>query len=155
MNYKKLVISLLLPHMAGIAGAFFTIPSVYIWYEGLVKPAFSPPNWIFGPVWFILYTLMGFSVYIIWESVYEYKNAREAVFLFWVHLLFNAMWTVLFFNLKDIALAFFDIMIIWVMIAVLMSRFYKISKTAAYLLVPYFVWVSYASMLNLFIWAMN
>jgi translocator protein len=158
MNYKKLLISLLLPQFAGIIGSFFTVSAIATWYVGLQKPVFSPPNWLFGPAWVTLYFLMGLSVYIIWSKVDSFQQIRGvklALWIFWVHLFFNAVWSIIFFGMRNPALAFADIIIIWIFIVILIVKFWNIRKTAAYLLIPYLLWVSFASVLNYSLWQLN
>jgi translocator protein len=148
MNYKRLIISLAFPQLAGIVGSLFTISTIPTWYATLEMPSFSPPNWLFGPVWILLYILMGISVYLIWQ-----KKCRTL--LFWVHLFFNALWSIIFFGLQNPGLAFVNIIIIWLLIVVLMVQFWKVRKLSTYLLIPYLLWVSFASVLNYFIWYLN
>jgi len=155
MNYKRLIISLALPQLAGLVGSVFTTSAIPNWYAALEKPSFSPPNWIFGPAWILLYILMGISVYLIWQRVNENKTARGALWLFWIHLFFNAIWSIIFFGLHNPGLAFTDIIIIWLLIVVLMIKFWPINKWSTYLLIPYLFWVSFASVLNYFIWYLN
>jgi len=155
MNYKRLIISLALPQLAGIIGSFFTTPAISTWYATLQRPSFSPPNWIFGPVWIILYILMGISVYLIWQQIEKNKTAKGALWLFWVHLVFNASWSIIFFGLQNPGLAFINIIIIWLLIIALMIKFWKINRWATYLLIPYLLWVGFASVLNYFIWYLN
>ena len=155
MNYKRLIISLALPQSAGLVGSFFTTSAIPTWYATLQKPSFSPPNWIFGPVWILLYILMGISIYLIWQRIEENKKIRGAMWLFWVHLFFNAIWSIIFFGLHNPGLAFINIIIIWILIIVLMFKFWPINKWATYLLIPYLLWVSFASILNYFIWHLN
>ncbi len=150
MNYKKLIICLGLPQLAGLVGSIFTISAIPVWYAGLQRPTFSPPNWIFGPAWILLYILMGISVYLIWQ-----KGEKQALWLFWIHLFFNATWSIIFFGLQSPFWALLNIIIIWLFIITLMIKFWKINKWATYLLVPYFLWVSFASILNYFIWYLN
>ena len=150
MNYKRLIVSLVFPQIAGIVGSVFTISAIPTWYATLQKPSFSPPNWIFGPVWILLYILMGISIYLIWQ-----KEKKETFWFFWIHLAFNALWSIIFFGLKEPGLAFINIIIILFMIIILMIKFYKINKWASYLLIPYFLWVSFASLLNFFIFYLN
>ncbi|TRZ78178.1 tryptophan-rich sensory protein [bacterium] len=154
MKYKRLAISLAIPQLAGLAGSFFTAPAIQSWYVTLQKPSFSPPNWIFGPAWITLYLIMGVSIYLIWDKLDE-QNARGVFRLFWIHLFFNATWSMIFFGLHNPMLAFINIAIIWIFIIVLIFKFWKINKWASYLLVPYFFWVSFASVLNYFIWYLN
>ena len=155
MSYKRLIISLALPQLAGIVGAFFTSPAIPGWYANLIKPSFSPPNWLFGPVWITLYILMGISVYLIWQKIKQNKKAVGTLWLFWTHLFFNAIWSIIFFGLQNPGLAFINIIIIWLMIVVLIIKFWRINRWAAYLLIPYLLWVSFASALNCFIWYLN
>ncbi len=155
MNYKRLIIALLLPQLAGILGSFFTASAIPTWYAALEKPFFSPPNWIFAPAWITLYALMGISAYLIWQKVGENKAAKSALWLFWLHLFFNAIWSIIFFGLRNPGLAFVDIVIIWLLIIVLIVKFWRINRWAAYLLIPYLLWVGFASALNYFIWYLN
>ncbi len=155
INYKRLFISLALPQIAGLVGGFFTASSVAVWYAGLIKPSFSPPNWVFGPVWIILYFLMGVSAYFIWQKIEQNKVAISALWLFWIHLFFNASWSIVFFGMQNPGLAFVNLIIIWIMIVVLMIKFWKINRCSTYLLIPYFLWVSFAGILNYFIWFLN
>lgn len=162
MNYKRLSISLILPQLAGIIGSFFTISAIPLWYTTLNKPSFSPPNWVFGPAWILLYILMGISVYLVWNKYSQTPNEnskkkylRTSLQFFWIHLFFNAIWSLIFFGLQNPALAFINIMIIWLMIIILIKRFWKINKWSSYLLIPYLLWVSFASVLNLSIWFLN
>lgn len=155
MNYKKLIISLALPQLAGIIGSLFTSPAISGWYANLIKPSFSPPNWLFGPVWILLYILMGISVYLIWQKIEQDKKAKGAMRLFWIHLFFNAVWSIIFFGLQNPGLAFINIVIIWLLIIVLIIKFWKINRWAACLLMPYLLWVSFATVLNYFIWHLN
>jgi tryptophan-rich sensory protein len=139
----------------GILGSFTTIGSIPNWYAYLNKPVFSPPNWIFGPVWSVLYILMGISIYLIWLKGFKTKKIREAVYLFGVQLILNAIWTPVFFGLKNTMAAFVIIVLMWLFILKTIMAFQKINKTAAYLLYPYLAWVSFASILNFSIWFLN
>lgn len=147
-NIFKLIISILICQSAGLIGSVFTAPAIQGWYSNLIRPSFSPPNWLFGPVWTLLYILMGIAFYLIWVK-------RGVSILFIIHLFFNALWSVLFFGLKNPLLALIDLIIIWLFILVLIISFYKIKKLAAWLLVPYLFWVSFAGALNLYIWVLN
>jgi len=160
VNYKRLIISLAAPQLAGLIGSFFTIPAISTWYTLLQKPSFSPPNWLFGPAWIVLYILMGISIYLIWSAyakapAEKNKKIKPTLWLFWIHLFFNAIWSIIFFGFQNPGLAFLNILIIWVFIVVLMVKFWRINKLAAYLLIPYFLWVSFASILNYYIWYLN
>lgn len=155
MNLKRLIISLVLPQLAGIVSSFFTVSAIPTWYAAIQKPSFNPPNWIFGPVWLSLYFLMGISVYLIWQKLEEDKKAKTAMWLFWIHLFFNATWSIIFFGLRSPGLALINLGVIWVFIFILMIKFWQINKWSACLLVPYFIWVSFAGVLNYFIWYLN
>lgn len=133
---------------AGIIGSVFTFSSIPTWYAALNKPSFSPPNWVFGPVWTILYLLMGISLYLVWQK-------KKVPAVFWVQLVLNALWSVIFFGLKNPVLAMLDIAVLWVAIYLTIKSFYPISKIAAYLLLPYLLWVTLASVLNLSIVILN
>lgn len=152
-NLPKLVASLLVCHLAGIVGSVFTVPAVTSWYPTLVKPSFSPPNYLFGPVWLTLYTLMGISLYLIWQK--KTKKVKEALILFSLHLFLNALWSIIFFGLKSLAFAFGEIVILWFFILAVIYKFWKIEPKAGILLIPYFLWVSFASILSYSIWVLN
>jgi len=154
-NLPKLVASLFVCHLAGIAGSVFTTTSVVSWYPTLVKPSFSPPNYLFAPAWLTLYTLMGISLYLVWQKKTEKKKVRQALILFSIHLFFNALWSIIFFGLKNIALAFIEIIILWFLILTVIYKFWKIEPKAGILLIPYFLWVSFASILSYSICFLN
>jgi len=154
-KWLRLFFAILFCQGAGVVGSFFTVSAIDGWYKFLIKPVFSPPNWIFGPVWLTLYTLMGLALFIVWQKRLDSKNVRFAFWFFIIHLVFNALWSVVFFGFQDIRFAFVVILILWMMIAVLMLKFYKINRVSAYLLMPYFLWVSFATILNYSIWQLN
>ncbi len=139
----------LLCQTAGTIGSIFTFSAIPNWYAYLNKPFFNPPNWIFGPVWTTLYTLMGISVYLVW------KKRKGIPFWFWVQLVLNALWSILFFGLQNPILAFVGVIFLWLSIFLTITSFYRIHKTAAYLLVPYLLWVTFASLLNASIALLN
>lgn len=145
----KFLFAIVLCEGAGIIGSVFTTPAIGSWYATLAKPSFNPPNWIFGPVWTGLFFLMGVALYLVWSSG---KLTRIAVLVFFQQLALNILWSVLFFGMHNPMLAFVEIIVLW--FAILMTIFYfaKISKTAAWLLVPYILWVSFAGFLNFSIW---
>ena len=149
----KLILSLILPQLAGAIGALFTVNAIPTWYMFLNKPSFSPPNWLFGPVWLILYLMMGISLYLNWIS--KKKPAKDNIHLFFIHLFFNLIWTPIFFGAKNLSLALLVIFIIWMLIIAMIFRFYKVNKFSSYLLVPYLLWVSFATILNFFILVLN
>lgn len=144
----KLILSILICQAAGILGSLFTISSVDTWYSELAKPFFSPPNWVFGPAWITLYTLMGISLYILWEKKAKLK-------LFFAQLIFNAAWTPIFFGLRQPVPALVEIIILWFLILLTIIQAWKKSAWAAYLLLPYIAWVSFAILLNAAIVVLN
>lgn len=150
-----MIISILVCQFTGFIGSLFTAPSIPAWYAALSKPAFNPPNSIFAPVWIILYILMGISAYLIWREKVCDRNVRMALIIFTFQLLLNALWSFLFFGLHSPSSAFFEINILWLTILVTIFSFMKISKPAGILLLPYLLWVGFASILNLFIWKLN
>lgn len=154
-NWPRLLMSLVIGQSAGLIGSFFTMPQIYSWYSTLVKPSFNPPNWVFGPVWTLLYVLMGISLYLVWQSTANKKKKDKAVAIFSAQLILNIFWSIIFFALHSPGFAFLEIIILWISIAWTASLFYKINKTAAYLLLPYIAWVSFASVLNFAIWYLN
>ncbi len=154
-NFLKLAGSIVLCELVGIISTSFTIASIPTWYRALNKPFFSPPNWVFGPVWTILYALMGVSLYLVWKRGAKNKKAKKAVLYFMIQLAFNFLWSLVFFGLHSPMLAFVTIVFLWITILVSIMKFYPLSKTAAYLLIPYIIWVSFASILNLSIVVLN
>jgi len=155
MNYKRLIVSLALPQLAGIAGSLFTVSAIPDWYANLQKPLLSPPNWVFGSVWTLLYILMGVSVYLVWQRVGDSKKDRRVLWLFWIHLFFNALWSVIFFGLHNPGAALVNLIIIWLFVIVLISKFWRVRKLSSCLLIPYLLWVSFAGYLNYHIWILN
>ena len=154
-NVPKLVYSIVICQLAGVIGSFFTFPSISTWYAALEKPSFNPPNWIFSPVWITLFILMGVSLYLVWSQGTKTKYVKIALTLFGIQLSLNILWSIIFFGLKSPFFAFIEIAILWVAISLTIFKFSKISKTAAYLLIPYILWVSFAAVLNFSIWVIN
>lgn len=124
------------------------------WYGSLKKPAWNPPSWLFGPVWSTLYTMMAVSAWLVWKRGGWSAQSRPLVW-FLAQWFLNALWTPLFFGLHRPDLAFAEILLLWTTIAVTLSQFWRVSRTAAWLLVPYLLWVSFATMLNYVLWRMN
>jgi len=149
----KLVISVAIPLIVGFLGSLFTTPYVKTWFATIIKPSFSPPNWIFAPVWTFLFILMGISLFLVWNS--KSKNKKSAIILFGIQLFLNLTWSVLFFTLHNPLASFIEIIFLWIFILLTIFSFYKISKNSAYLLIPYLLWVSFASVLNFAIWKLN
>jgi benzodiazapine receptor len=151
----KLVTSVVVCQLAGIIGSVFTASSVSTWYAALRKPSFTPPGWVFGPVWISLYALMGVAAYLVWRSGLSHREVRIALTLFVAQLIVNAFWSAMFFGLKSPLAGLVDISVLWVLILLTIFYFLKVSTTAGLLLVPYVLWVSFAAILNYSIWAMN
>ncbi len=154
-NILKLILAILICHLAGFIGSLFTRPAIETWYASLNKPLFSPPNWLFAPAWLALYTLMGIASYLIWKNGFKDQKVRCATIIFYLHLFLNAIWSIAFFGAKSPLLALIIIFILWLLILLLIKKFWPINKTASYLLIPYVLWVSFAGILNLSIWLLN
>jgi tryptophan-rich sensory protein len=147
MNIIKFIISMALPLAVGGIAGMFTAKAVPEWYASLNRPVISPPNWVFGPVWTILYILMGLSFYFIWMQ--PPGNLRTmAIVIYLLQLFLNFGWSFLFFYFKQPGLALLEIIILWLGIIVMLFLFYKVRPAATYLNIPYFVWVSFATILN-------
>lgn len=154
-NWVKLIVSILICQMAGVIGSIFTFSSIPTWFATIKKPFFMPPNWVFGPAWLILYTLMGISAYLIYEKGIKKKNVRSALIIFAAQLVLNSLWSILFFGLQSPFLAFVEIIPLWFMILFTIIKFYQIDRTAAYLLIPYILWGSFAVILTYHVWVLN
>lgn len=154
-DLPKLIISVLGCEAVGLLGTPFTISAIPTWYVTLNKPFFAPPNWLFGPAWTLLYFLMGVAIYLIWRQGVKGKNVKKAVGYFLVQLALNFAWSPIFFGLKSPILGLIVILAMWVMIIMTMRKFYPLSKPAFYLLVPYILWVSFATLLNASIVVLN
>ena len=151
----KLFISLLIPLLVGGIAAFFTTSGVNGWYAVANKPSFNPPNWLFAPVWTALYIMMGIALFLVWKTEGDKTIKQTALILFAVQLTLNFLWSFIFFYAKQPGWAFVDIIAMWLTILLTIIWFGKISSTAAWLLVPYIFWVSFASLLNFYIWRYN
>lgn len=151
----KLIISILVPLLVGAISGFFTTSGVNGWYAVANKPWFNPPNWIFAPVWTTLYVLMGIALFLVWRSDADKAIKQTAIALFAIQLTLNFFWSIIFFKLQQPGWAFAEIILMWVTILLTILWFGKISSTAAWLLVPYICWVSFASVLNYSIWQLN
>ncbi|PLX20848.1 TspO protein [Candidatus Parcubacteria bacterium] len=146
---------ILISQFAGIVGSIFTSSKIPTWYASINKPFFNPPGWLFGPVWIVLYAMMGYASYLIYLRRGENSLVNATLIVFFIHLALNALWSIIFFGLQNPMWAFFEIIILWIMIVLLVFLFYKIDRRAAYLLIPYLLWVSFASVLNFAIWKLN
>lgn len=150
-----LTLAVLVSECAGLLGSFFTVAESPGWYAELVKPALTPPGFVFGPVWVTLYALMGVAAFLVWRKGWRHPSVRTALFLFGAQLVVNALWSPLFFGLHAIGWALFDILILWLLIIGTIMSFYRVSLQAALLLIPYALWVGFATYLNASIWLIN
>ncbi len=146
-NIAKLIISLIIPLSVGAVAGMFTSQAVPVWYVALNRPSFSPPNWMFGPVWTTLYILLGISFFLIWKEDTS-KQRNLAIKIFSLQMLLNFAWSFIFFYFNMIGAAFIEIILLWISIVTMIYLFYKIKPLAAYLNIPYLCWVSFASVLN-------
>ena len=148
-NLVKLLLCILITEGTGILGSFFTASSVKNWYvTDIIKSPLNPPSWIFAPVWTLLFLLMGVSLYLVW-------NKKNNLFWFWVQLILNLFWSVLFFGLRSPQMAFYEILILWFAIFMTIIKFREYNKTASILLWPYLAWVSFASYLTYSVMILN
>lgn len=157
MNQKiiSLIIAILICEGAGGIGSIFTSAKIPTWYAGVIKPSFNPPNWIFGPVWITLFLMMGISVWLIWQKGIQNQEIKIALAVFAFQLILNIVWSLIFFGLQSPGRALIEIIFLWLAILVTIFRFFPLSSLAAWLLVPYLLWVSFAAVLNFSIWRLN
>jgi len=159
LHWPKLIGSLLICQLSGALGGLATASSVGTWYKTLNKPFFNPPGWVFGPVWTLLYLLMGIALYLIWNSKAEDKDAEDlkksALRLFGLQLLLNATWSFSFFGLQSPLVGLINILVLLIFILFTIRAFSKINLTTSKLLWPYLAWVSFASLLNAAIYFLN
>jgi benzodiazapine receptor len=152
-NLKKIVIMVVVAELVGVLGSVFTAPAIAGWYAALNKPFFTPPGWLFAPVWVTLFLLMGIAAGIVWNS--KSKLKRIALRVYYGQLVLNLAWSMLFFGARAPAAAFAEIVLLWVAILYTILIFRKVDIKAAYLMVPYICWVTIASALNLGIVLLN
>jgi tryptophan-rich sensory protein len=150
MNKKqilKLIISFTLPLGLGSIAGIYTAEAIPGWYASLNRPSFNPPDWVFGPVWTALYLLMGISLFLIWKQKTT-KVRNLSIFVFFIQQILNVGWSFIFFYFNRIDLALFEIILLWISIVIMMVLFFKIKPLAAYLNIPYLLWVTFAAILN-------
>ena len=152
-NAIKLIVSLLLPQIAGGLGAFFTLSPVQSWYLTLNKPSWNPPSWLFGPVWTTLYVLMGIACFLFWKS--DFPRKKQVLTLYFLQLFLNFLWSPAFFGAQNPMLGILVIVPLWACILACIFFFRKINGWAAVLMIPYLIWVSFATVLNATIWYLN
>jgi tryptophan-rich sensory protein len=154
MHYFQAFISVLIAQAAGILGALFTTTGVGSWYQGLVKPSWNPPNWIFGPVWTTLYTLMGIAAFLVWKTPAS-PMRTQALYLYAAQLILNTIWSFAFFGLESPNMGVYIIFPLLILIVLATMRFFALSKIAGGLMIPYILWVSFAAWLNVTIMRLN
>jgi benzodiazapine receptor len=151
----KFIICLAVTFSVPLIASLFTGESISGWYAGLNKPFFTPPDWVFGPVWTVLYLLMALSVALVWQKGFAKRVVKIALALYLLQLILNGLWMPLFFGLKMPLLAFCEIILLWSAIIVTIVAFARVSKPAVLLLLPYIVWTSFAAVLNFSLWLLN
>lgn len=151
----RLIVACAVSLAAGLVGSLASAGGFTSWYATIEKPFFTPPNWVFGPVWTVLYVLMGVAAFLVWQNGLSRRPVRIALTWFLAQLVLNALWSPIFFGLHRIGLALFVLVLLWAAIVATMRRFFEVSRPAGWLLVPYLLWVSYAAVLNSSIWWLN
>ncbi len=149
------IIAVAVSELAGIVGSIFTISAIPTWYATLAKPSLNPPAWLFGPVWTMLYFLMGIAAFLVWRKGWDSKGVKPALSLFAIQLILNALWSIIFFGLHSPGWALTEIIVLWIAIVATIVAFTKVSRPAAWFLAPYILWVSFAAYLNYSIWIFN
>ena len=154
-NTIKLIVSVAIPVAIGVISGLFTTAEIPGWYQTINKPAWNPPSWIFAPVWTTLYVLMGIALFLVWKSNADPIVKKTAITLFAVQLVFNFFWSFIFFKQHQVGWALAEIITMWLFIFLTIFAFARVNKIAAWLLVPYISWVSFATILNYTIWKLN
>jgi translocator protein len=151
----KLIVSIIIAFIAAGIGSLATSSQITTWYSTLAKPSWSPPNWVFGPVWTTLYLLMGIALFLVWREGFERQDVKIAMGIFGVQLILNVLWSVVFFSFHSLFGGFIVILVLWIAILATIIAFYTISKPAGIILIPYIIWVSIASYLNYTVYLLN
>ena len=151
----KLITSFIVTFAAAALGSYFTFPSVSTWYASLNKPFFNPPNWVFGPVWTLLYILMALALYLVWKKEAPRPEKTKATILYVMQLALNALWSVIFFGMREPTLAFAEIIMLGFAVILTARSFSKIATVSGRLFIPYIAWVVFAAALNLGIVVLN
>ena len=154
-NAVKLIIAVAAPIVIGGLSGFATARGVSTWYPTLVKPSFNPPAWVFGPVWTVLYIMMGVAAYLVWRQGIGADGVRVALVVFVVQLALNGLWSILFFGMQSPGWALVEIVVLWLAIGVTIRLFWVVVPAAGALLLPYLAWVSFAMVLNASLWWLN
>jgi benzodiazapine receptor len=146
--------SIVLCQLVGVLGSLFTTPTIPTWYKTLKKPFFTPPDWIFGPVWISLFILMGISLFMVWRKQ-DHPQFKITLIFFLIQLIFNILWSAAFFGLRSPLLGLIDIVLLWLAILLTIQHCLRVSRMAGLLLLPYIVWVTFAAFLNFSLWILN
>lgn len=154
-SFPKIALSIGICLLVGFLSGFATQSAVGDWYGTLTKSFLNPPNWIFGPVWTILYLLMGLSAGLVWSKGFHHKWVKTALYHFGFQLILNGLWSIVFFGFKNPLFGLLVVIALWILILLTIKWFRVVSKQAAYLLYPYLAWVSFATYLNFSIWLLN
>lgn len=155
MHWLSYIVGVLIAQAAGGLGSLFTTAKIPTWYATLVKPSFNPPSWIFGPVWTTLFLMMGIASAMVWQRRGVSSAANPALIAYGVQLALNVLWSVLFFGAESPAYALICVIALWFAILLTIVLFWRVNHAAAWLLVPYLAWVSFASILNFSLWRLN
>ena len=150
-----IILAIVICELAGVVGSLFTMPSIPGWYAALTKPSFNPPNWIFAPVWTTLYALMGLAAGLVYNKGAKRPEVKQALFVFVAQLILNVLWSIMFFGAHQILGAFVIIVALLILILGTILRFVRISKPAAILIVPYLLWVGFATVLTAAVYVLN
>ena len=153
--WGRLILSILIPHLVGIGAGIATASSVQDWYPNLRKPSWNPPNWVFGPAWALLYTMMGVALYRVWGMGTDNPAVRWALILFGVQLVFNGLWSLLFFGMRSPGLGLVEVIFLWLSVVATTVAFGLLDPVSWFLLVPYVAWVTFAAVLNGAVWWLN
>jgi tryptophan-rich sensory protein len=154
-DIAKLVVSVAVPLAVGAVSGVATSSGVADWYPTLAKPSFNPPAWVFGPVWTVLYLMMGVAAFLVWKRGLDSGGVRLALTLFLIQLALNGLWSILFFGMRSPGWALIEIVILWLAIAGTFVAFRLVDPVAGWLLLPYWAWVSFATILNASLWWLN
>ena len=155
-KYTKILICVASCLAIGFLSGQVTKDAINTWYPTIIKPSFNPPNWVFAPVWSLLFTFMGIASGLVWSKIDNNQTlVKKALLFFVIQLTLNALWSYLFFGLQNPLLALIEIVLLWLMIYETYNQFIKIDKIAAYLFIPYLAWVGFAMILNANIWFLN
>lgn len=155
-KFTKILIMVVTCLAVGYLSGIVTRESIAEWYQFIEKPSFNPPNWVFQPVWSALYVMMGVAGGLVWDKIdSKSEEVKKALKFFAIQLALNALWSVLFFGLKNPMLALVEIILLWLMIYETYLKFSRINSVSGYLFIPYLMWVGFAAILNASIWWLN